>query len=354
MNRLTVLFVVVVCFEIACAAATNGTADRQHENVTKANDSCEMALSVEEKMKELRIEMLKFQILSTLNLKEMPPSPQEPSEESKEMIRLLVQEDEERQQTQHHYFDTEERLIVHSKNNGIQCLQSNVSFCKMFRYELSPTLNTSTVDFWVYKLSENSRWISLSISYSSSTTEENYSDIFYFELNQTRWNKLQLPRIWLSPSWNDTISYSVEIIGQNFEYSGNRRPFLMISKSSFMASRQRREVTCDTNESCCLQPLRVSFTDIGFNWVLYPEELEANMCIGKCTRDHSAQRTHYERAITKVLETDNTLQESLGECWTLCCKPKILEPVRVFYNDTEGVIHDQYIPDLVVKSCSCS
>lgn len=150
------------------------------------------------------------------------------------------------------------------------------------------------------------------------------------------------------------MMFLLTLLGENFESQGDHRPFLMISKTSSIPSRQRRDISCDSNESCCLKPLTVSFAEIGFNWVLYPVELQANMCTGRCRRDHSSMRTHYERAMTKILEKDSNLQESLGECWTLCCKPKQLNSVRVIYNDTDGIIHDQYIPELTVSSCSCA
>lgn len=150
------------------------------------------------------------------------------------------------------------------------------------------------------------------------------------------------------------MPYFFHVLGHNVEYLGELRPFLLVSKLAFISTRQRREVACDTNESCCWIPFSVSFAEIGFNWVLYPSELEANLCTGKCTKDPSTVSTHYEIAMLKLLENDNSIRDSLGECWTLCCKPKVLEPVRVFYNDTDGIIHDQYIPDLSVKSCGCS
>lgn len=85
--------------------------------------------TVEEKMKELRIEMVKLQILSKLNLKEPLPSVPPPSELSRETIRLLLAETEDHQQhtqPQDDIFNKEEHLIIHPKSGKWSFTQKNL------------------------------------------------------------------------------------------------------------------------------------------------------------------------------------------------------------------------------------
>lgn len=114
MSIYTILFLVSI--EMVHATMIDTPASIQEYNLTTIDENMvKTEFSIEEKMKELRIEMVKFQILSKLNLKEAPPFVQRPSEAAKEIIRLLMKEEEEWQEKRQRLLSSEERLVIHAK-----------------------------------------------------------------------------------------------------------------------------------------------------------------------------------------------------------------------------------------------
>ena len=97
----------------------------------------------------------------------------------------------------------------------MRCLYTNTTYCRMYHFELSQSLNTSSVDLWIYKLTEYPKWISISLSSSTSTDKKQY-EVLYYEVDRAGWSKLQLPKMFIPPSWNGT-SYDIEIIGRYSE-----------------------------------------------------------------------------------------------------------------------------------------
>lgn len=376
MNALAILSVVLLCCLVAAqpsaidgvqeslqvlntplasnASTEMSSEDRQGHNTSRISGT---EMSSEDRLKELRIEMVKLQILSKLNMKEPPSRPSTPpSQFTRETIDILLRESEERERSDHSPIDSGERLVIHARNHGVKCSSYyDGGYCRAFHFEMSLSFDSSSVDLWIFRTDNQdfSDFISISVS-SSNVKDEKLYEKYFRKVPKMGWNKLDLPGIEVPGPSGDAYQFLIELSGPAIENQGERRPFLMVTKLPHSANRPRRDISCDSNESCCLRPLRVYLADIGFNWVVYPDLLEVNMCTGKCRMDHGEMNTHYERAMTKVLENNSSLHDSLGVCWTLCCKPKQMEAVRVIYNDTEGIIHDQYIPELAVTSCGCS
>lgn len=115
MSIYTILFFASIGMVHATMIDTPVNVQENNNLTTIEEDIVKAEFSIEEKMKELRIEMVKFQILSKLNLKEAPPFVQRPSEASKEIIRLLMKEEEEWQEKRQRLLSTEERLVIHAK-----------------------------------------------------------------------------------------------------------------------------------------------------------------------------------------------------------------------------------------------
>lgn len=114
MNTFTSLFVLSVTLVHALIPETPATFPDY--NATEIDDyNVDTEILIEEKIKEARIQMVKYQILSILNLKEAPPAVQKPSEASQEIIKLLIKEEEEWKKKRDQLMSNEERLVIHAK-----------------------------------------------------------------------------------------------------------------------------------------------------------------------------------------------------------------------------------------------
>lgn len=107
------------------------------------------------------------------------------------------------------YIETDLNFLL----DGLQSLADSDN-CKVFQFELSTTLNTSSMSIFVYQeeASLPNRLFVL-VSYSNSD-EEKSSDQIASEVQEIGWNKLELPPILLPPSWNETFICSIEITGK--------------------------------------------------------------------------------------------------------------------------------------------
>ena len=108
----TVLFLLL----IAIVHATIIPNVQDEDSVALDDNTIQTEFTTEDKMKEMRIKMVKLQIMAKLNLKETPPSIQRPSDASKEIIRRLMEEEEEWQEERERLISSEERLLIHAEN----------------------------------------------------------------------------------------------------------------------------------------------------------------------------------------------------------------------------------------------
>lgn len=111
-------------------------------------------------------------------------------------------------------------------------------------------------------------------------------------------------------------------------------------------SRSKRSVC---NRECCRRPLKISFKDIGWDWIVQPVEFEAYYCKGRC------------RNVSDDFASTHALMQSIlnykGRKVTRpCCAPRKLRPLDLLhYNDKnppELVVTRQ--KGMIVKECACA
>lgn len=98
---------------------------------------------------------------------------------------------------------------------------------------------------------------------------------------------------------------------------------------------------------CCRHSLRVSFAEIGWDWVAEPKEFDAYMCKGRCPNDNrNFNSTH---ALVQSLMSDR------ADVPSPCCAPKSLKGLSLLYQ--EGPNSDLYTvatqQGMVVEECAC-
>ncbi|XP_011192020.1 uncharacterized protein LOC105218267 isoform X2 [Zeugodacus cucurbitae] len=110
--------------------------------------------------------------------------------------------------------------------------------------------------------------------------------------------------------------------------------------------RRKRSTSLDCHESdhevrCCRYPLKVNFTNFGWNFVVAPTSFDAFFCNGECKVGYLEQYTHTHIA-------------SLTTSATPCCSPTKMNPLSLLYFDQDHNLVLSTIPNMSVEKCSCS
>ncbi|XP_018789357.1 PREDICTED: uncharacterized protein LOC108969222 isoform X2 [Bactrocera latifrons] len=138
------------------------------------------------------------------------------------------------------------------------------------------------------------------------------------------------------------------------------RPFLVIDSEDAQNSqfplhieafikqprRRKRSTSLDCQESdhevrCCRYPLKVNFTNFGWNFVVAPTSFDAYFCNGECKVGYLEQYTHTHIA-------------SLTTSATPCCSPTKMNSLSLLYFDQDHNLVLSTIPNMSVEKCSCS
>lgn len=113
--------------------------------------------------------------------------------------------------------------------------------------------------------------------------------------------------------------------------------------------RSKRSAHRACSGNCCKKSLKISFKEIGWNWVIQPKEFEAFHCKGRC------------RDVTSDFASTHALMQSIlshkgRKVSRPCCTPKRLKPLSLLhYNDkTPPELVVTRKKGMIVKECACT
>ena len=93
---------------------------------------------------------------------------------------------------------------------------------------------------------------------------------------------------------------------------------------------------------CCLWPLTIDFEEFSWDWVLFPETYEANICGGDCTLGVPTGLNH------------GSLTQHGSGLFSPCCSAKKKSDVDILYLDQERNVVKAKLPNMKVEQCGCS
>ncbi|XP_064476754.1 bone morphogenetic protein 2-like [Ornithodoros turicata] len=102
---------------------------------------------------------------------------------------------------------------------------------------------------------------------------------------------------------------------------------------------------------CCRYALKVSFAEIGWDWIVEPKEFEAYFCKGKCpNRYRNFASTH------ALLQSIINKKSEGREVPRPCCAPRKLKPLSLLHynNDDPPTLSVTRQKGMIVKECACS
>ncbi|XP_015928440.2 inhibin beta C chain-like [Parasteatoda tepidariorum] len=340
-------------------ARPKGVIDRYKTDINSA--PIVLNPNVIREMKEYKLKVLKLKILREINLT-APPMVQTPVRVPRNFLKLFNKTVDEIE------YDDNEELIEDPINDDFDCVVGNDTECTRFEFELAGENRTiNSIHIWFQKITPNeSLHISVRLCSSMDIDDQNCTsnEILQEVKTDLGWTSFEISPKLLSQYQNKYRFCSVEAYGTNFEIQGNRQPFLVATLNA-AAERKRRSTRTAPNKictnQCCKIDFYISFKEIGWNFVVYPEGFYANMCYGKCSNeDQNAFPSHYHRILNLALTNKTSTAENKEPVWTPCCSPTELKPLEMIYkasndtttNSTHTLVHHE-IPNMIAESCGC-
>lgn len=144
----------------------------------------------------------------------------------------------------------------------------------------------------------------------------------------------------------------VERLNERERVGANRIPDSLYHRRKRQTVQGISEEYClnHPNETnCCVRELSVNFhRDLGWDWVLYPEEFKPNYCNGQCVEPLWPKATASTRFLMQLRESNPTAAPEP------CCVPHKLRSLKVLMRreDNDDVLYYE-IPDMITDSCIC-
>jgi hypothetical protein len=219
---------------------------------------------------------------------------------------------------------------------------SNKKFKSSFYYYTSPT------DLSEYSVSTIAREL------------DNTTGLMAEDQNWESYDITALVRNWIDnpeKNFGIMIKLTIEDDDGNEEYGemvASTKPpaYLEISNTRFRVKEKRNSIAryktpvCEStqnhkNTSCCLYPFSLSFDDFNWSWVIAPKKIDFFYCAGYCQASNLKVALH-----SQVLFLNKNTE--------MCCAPELSDPIDILYQDPNGNLQLKTIPNMIVRSCSCS
>ena len=109
--------------------------------------------------------------------------------------------------------------------------------------------------------------------------------------------------------------------------------------------------------TCSLKSWKVSFHELGWNWILRPEVFIANYCGGECFEDRtpSADMNFTGNALMRVSyrQVNRALSPSDESLPAPHCAAVSYDSVHIVYCDTNSTIRMRAMEEMVATACAC-
>ena len=132
---------------------------------------------------------------------------------------------------------------------------------------------------------------------------------------------------------------------------GRLRPLLVIDleKPKTLSRRRRQPIDCGVRATeCCRRSLTVNFTKIGWDWIIFPEEFNANYCEGSCAGQSSPSNTYSFILQELSRKSQNPVKVSM------CCTPLKMSPLSLLHFDNDSNLLKTDLSNMKVDTCGCS
>ncbi|XP_018013114.1 inhibin beta C chain [Hyalella azteca] len=137
-------------------------------------------------------------------------------------------------------------------------------------------------------------------------------------------------------------------------------PFLSVRVTDKVKARSRRSPQdCTAGaRGCCRDSLYVSFVELGWhNWIIQPQGFTMYFCKGSCAQPSVAETLEggnsYVSLLQRILLTD-ALSPTVRAAVAPCCSAQRSEPLSIMWHESPNTVKLQNLPDMIVTECSCA
>ncbi|XP_076361281.1 LOW QUALITY PROTEIN: inhibin beta B chain-like [Tachypleus tridentatus] len=122
---------------------------------------------------------------------------------------------------------------------------------------------------------------------------------------------------------------------------------------------QRRSLrftkTCKAHvTNCCMQSLLISFKKLGWeDWIIAPKGYQANYCMGRCGRSPRTPDTYPDYWYYSQVMDEHRRKNPFASI-TPCCAPTKLASLSIIYVDKDMNIFQSTLPNMRVEECGCT
>lgn len=184
---------------------------------------------------------------------------------------------------------------------------------------------TRAVAFWAKRGRKHNRGLTLTIIDPSATDDK------MLKSKPSAVFSLEQPKITLAVVLNPTES--INPIADNNKNIGNNMD----------------ESDCkQTGGKCCRKEMVVSFTELGWDWVISPTHVDIGLCSGDCPNNFRSANWH--SVLKNKLAAKDPENPDLGAH----CSPKTFSPISIMHYDTDGVLVTTPYSDMSVNTCACA
>lgn len=361
------------------------------QDVTMPNSSAAGASAKQESaVYKLRIEMIKAKILAKLQLDRAPVIKEKPKESRiaalLSNLNLIGEENDENQanDSEDEYYGKTTKIIVFSEKAKVPPSRSkrNSSAKLTFQFKVEQNSLSSSVPsalLWMHIRKSRQVEINGKFLHIQASGKETYrgnmeaqdvkvakSKVKKEKKSGSGWIVIDVKDIvqhWFNktaPYFNATERpvHALEISCQDCETEtshlissrGRLRPFLVIDlekpKTLSRKKRNSRVCTSDTTE-CCRESLYVNFTEIGWDWIIFPKGFRADYCKGTCENQISPFNA-YSYMLQEMARSNK------GPKFSICCTPSKMSDLSLIHFDSDENIVKNDLPSMRVEGCGCT
>lgn len=352
---------------IALSRNTDKEVSTSETDSQKSSTHCSTCTSNTATEKEIKIELVKQQLLQKLGLSSAPkvddPLPPLPFDFYVGEDFSMNDDADKGNEDSRNVIKTRE-IFIFGKDITDKCAQTKSTGCYSFDTATSginPDM-VSGVELWIYKQPDvNDHHIQEFMVSELEPYIKGGKEVLRFRNIVKRidtrlkygWMKIYVKRSvvrWLSkPHRNHGLAVVCKTCQRQNHKTiyGNKEGYMPIlvfymKQHPRSLKRNKRHVPCiEGGMNCChKEQLEINFRDIGWNYIMTPETIRPNFCTGSCNGVRAAYYNHTRLMQSVAIES--------------CCSPvSFASPQSLLYRDNHGNVRKVDVPDLIVGECGC-
>ncbi|XP_045620631.2 inhibin beta B chain [Procambarus clarkii] len=324
----------------------------------------------DEAIREIRIEMIKTQILSKMQMKEKPHV-QRSREEIPRVISgggvlpLLMPPPPTTPPTN----PASTRTSIFLATNKVSGSGRRRTACFLFTMDGKSSSSVEKATLWLWKVEDPADGSYQTLTIKEVAPNTRHKTLLSHKTTSVRegWVEVDLSdevERWVA-SGKEEVEVEVTCRtcqGRHHPVSRlpDHRPFIVVVTEQPQVRKRRSSRECPSlwGGGCCRQAINVSVAEMGWeNWLLHPQSFTFYYCHGACrvsVASANAPGISRYSNILQMLLLRQAPRSTLREALAPCCSPTSYSSMQVLFRSGSERVEHMQIPDFLVQSCGCN